>query len=159
IYPETNKLITVLVNGDTNIEPSESFALNLFSPTNATLARTQAIGAILNDDGCGLQTNYVTSQLILNALGPTVMTMAFDGTSYWEASGGSPSGTRLARYDLGGTLMNTYAPGLDFRSVFADVAGNLYARAFNSPVIYRQTTPGVFSTYLTLSGGSLDSQA
>jgi uncharacterized repeat protein (TIGR01451 family) len=159
VYPETNKLITVLVNGDTNIEPSETFAIILSSPANATVARTQAIGSIINDDGCGLQTNYLASQIISNALPPTVMTMAFDGASYWDASGGTSSGTRLARYDLAGNLLNTYAPGLDFRSVFADASGNLYARAYGSSIIYRQTSPGVFSNYLTLSGGSLDSQS
>jgi uncharacterized repeat protein (TIGR01451 family) len=95
VYPETNKVITVLVNGDTNIEAGESFFVNLSGPVNANLIRTQAIGSILNDDGCGLQTNYPSSQSISNVLAPTVMTMAFDGASYWECAGGSGSGTRL----------------------------------------------------------------
>ena len=158
-YPQTNKLITVIVNGDTNVESSESFFVNLSGPLNASLARSQAIGTILNDDGCGLQTNYVSSQTISNALPTTVMTMAFDGTGYWGCSGGSTTGTRLARYDILGNLQATYSPGLDFRSVFTDAGGNLYARTFASPIIYRQTAPGVFSNYLTLASAALDVQA
>jgi uncharacterized repeat protein (TIGR01451 family) len=158
-YPETNKLITVLVNGDTNVEASESLFVNLSAPVNSSLARSQAIGTIVNDDGCGLQTNYISSQSISNVLSPTVMTMAFDGASYWACAGSPPSGTRLARYDILGNIQATYAPGLDFRSVFTDSAGNLYGRVYASSVIYRQTAPGVFSNYLTLASGPLDAQS
>lgn len=47
---ESNKIITVLVNGDTQIEPDETFLVVLSNPTNAALAVTQAVGTILNDD-------------------------------------------------------------------------------------------------------------
>ena len=55
--------------------------------------------------------------------------------------------------------MSTFAPGIDFRSVFTDNTGNVYARAYNSPTIYQQSAPGVFASVLTLTGGSLDSQS
>jgi uncharacterized repeat protein (TIGR01451 family) len=158
-YPETNKLITVIVKGDTNVEASESFFVNLSAPLNASLARSQAIGTIVNDDGCGLQTNYVSSQTIANVLSPTVMTMAFDGASYWACAGSPPTGIRLARYDILGNVQATYSPGLDFRSVFTDASGNLYGRTYASSIIYRQTTPGVFSNYLTLASGPLNAQS
>jgi hypothetical protein len=47
---ETVKTLTVTVNGDTVIEPDETFFVNLSSQANATLARTQGVGTILNDD-------------------------------------------------------------------------------------------------------------
>ncbi len=47
---ETRKTIGVVINGDTQVEPNETFVVNLSSPTNATLARTRATGTILNDD-------------------------------------------------------------------------------------------------------------
>ena len=47
---ETTKSITVLVTGDTVIEPDEAFFVNLSSPTNATIARRQGQGSILNHD-------------------------------------------------------------------------------------------------------------
>jgi hypothetical protein len=48
---DTTKTITVLVNGDTAIEPTERFFVNLSSPTNATISDNQGIGTIRNDDG------------------------------------------------------------------------------------------------------------
>src|SRR4030095_5412364 len=47
---QTNHPIAVLVNGDTKLEPDESFFVNLSGPVNATLADSQAVGNILNDD-------------------------------------------------------------------------------------------------------------
>ena len=43
--------ITVAVTGDTVMEANETFLLNLSGPSNATLARTQATGTIVNDEG------------------------------------------------------------------------------------------------------------
>jgi len=47
---ETSKTITVQVLRDTIAEASEAFTLRLSSPTNATLAKTSATGAIQDDD-------------------------------------------------------------------------------------------------------------
>jgi hypothetical protein len=47
---QTNKQITVLVNGDTNFEGNETFFVNLSMPVNATLQTAQGTGTILNDD-------------------------------------------------------------------------------------------------------------
>lgn len=47
---QTQKTVTVLVNGDTLNEVDEAFFVDLSSPTNATLARPRAMGTILNDD-------------------------------------------------------------------------------------------------------------
>src|SRR5207247_283772 len=42
--------ITVTVNGDTTVEPDETFVVNLSSPTNATITDAQGAGTIVNDD-------------------------------------------------------------------------------------------------------------
>src|SRR5439155_16791501 len=42
--------ITVPISGDTDIEPDETFFVNLFNSTNATIARAQAVGTIINND-------------------------------------------------------------------------------------------------------------
>ncbi len=47
---QTMGTITVLVNGDTNVEPNETFFVNLSSPSNATIADSQGLGTITNDD-------------------------------------------------------------------------------------------------------------
>jgi len=47
---QTTKTITVVVNGDTEPETNESFFVNLTSATNATIADSQGVGTIVNDD-------------------------------------------------------------------------------------------------------------
>jgi uncharacterized repeat protein (TIGR01451 family) len=47
---ETSKQISVLVSGDANFEQNESFFVNLSSTVNATIADSQGIGTINNDD-------------------------------------------------------------------------------------------------------------
>ena len=42
--------ITVNVNGDTTVEPNETFFVNISSPTNATIAGATGTGTIVNDD-------------------------------------------------------------------------------------------------------------
>ena len=46
----TSGTINVTINGDTTVEPNETFFVNLSSPTNATIAVAQGTGTILNDD-------------------------------------------------------------------------------------------------------------
>jgi len=52
---ETTKTFSVTINNDTVAEPTESFFVNLSSSVNATIARSQGIGTILDDDGFKLQ--------------------------------------------------------------------------------------------------------
>jgi hypothetical protein len=47
---ETRKTITVSVKGDTAVESNETFLVKLSGATNATIARAQATGTIINDD-------------------------------------------------------------------------------------------------------------
>jgi len=49
--PGTTTLpVTVLVNGDTGVEPNETFFVNLTTPVNATILDNQGLGTIQNDD-------------------------------------------------------------------------------------------------------------
>lgn len=47
----TSQSLTVVVSGDTDPEPDETFTVTLFAPSNATLGKSTATGTILNDDG------------------------------------------------------------------------------------------------------------
>jgi subtilisin-like proprotein convertase family protein len=47
----TSQQISITVNGDTKVESSETFTVNLSSPSGATIANNQATGTITNDDG------------------------------------------------------------------------------------------------------------
>jgi hypothetical protein len=46
----TTQTISVLVNGDFVIEPTETFFVNLSGASNAAIADTQGVGTIVNDD-------------------------------------------------------------------------------------------------------------
>ena len=46
----TTQTISVLVNGDFVIEPDETFFVNLSGASNATIADSQGVGTIVNDD-------------------------------------------------------------------------------------------------------------
>lgn len=48
---ETQKQITVLLNGDTTAEANETFSVALSAATNATIQTSTAVGTIQNDDG------------------------------------------------------------------------------------------------------------
>jgi len=47
---ETVKTVTVLINGDTQVEPNETLFVNLSNPGNATIQTGHGIGTILDDD-------------------------------------------------------------------------------------------------------------
>jgi hemoglobin-like flavoprotein len=47
---ETTKSFSVMVNGDAQDEPTETFVVNLSNPSNATIAKGQSTGTIVNDD-------------------------------------------------------------------------------------------------------------
>ena len=47
---DTSEVISVQVNGDTTVELDETFTVQLFNPTNATILDSQGDGTILNDD-------------------------------------------------------------------------------------------------------------
>jgi glucose/arabinose dehydrogenase len=49
----TSLTIPVTVNGDTTVEPNETFYVNLSSPVNASIVKGQGVGTITNDDGTG----------------------------------------------------------------------------------------------------------
>jgi large repetitive protein len=47
---QTARTVAVKINGETLVEPDETFALNLSNPTNVTIGDGEALGTILNDD-------------------------------------------------------------------------------------------------------------
>lgn len=104
--------------------------------------------------------SYNASKTFPDALGGATMTLTWDGTNFWSSSGNNTFGARYAQYSAAGGLINTYSPGIDFRSVFTKGGvAPVYAREYASPVIRVQTAPGVFTNDVTLSGGILDAQS
>ena len=51
---DLTKTISVTINGDTTVEPDETFFVNLLSATNGgTIVKSQGLGTITNDDTAG----------------------------------------------------------------------------------------------------------
>jgi len=92
--------------------------------------------------------------------GPTTTGLAWDGSNYYAAYGGFSS-SPINKYDAAGNLLASTSPtpGIDFRSVFTNVANEVFARGYSSNTIYRQTSFGNFTSVATLTGGSLDAQS
>jgi hypothetical protein len=89
------------------------------------------------------------SATLTPAIGITIgVSVAWDGTNFWFASGGDSGGNRLVRTDAAFGSAASFAPGKDFRSVFTkgDGTSTLFASEFGSTLISRQTSPGVFGT-------------
>ncbi len=92
---DLSKPFTVLVNGDTDSELDETFAVGISSVNTAPIARGQVIGTIVNDDRVPGDTDYdidgdnlieVSSLAQLNAMG-------------WDLAGnGAPAGNNEADY-------------------------------------------------------------
>ncbi len=67
----TTQSLPVTVNGDTAIEPTETFLVNLSGATNATIADAQGVGTIDNDDGSPATSFYtVTPCRVLDTRDP-----------------------------------------------------------------------------------------
>ncbi len=68
---EQTKTVTVLVNGDTTVEPDETFFVNLSNPTNATIADNQGQGTITNDDLPPF-TSSLSDPFVCNGIGSSI---------------------------------------------------------------------------------------
>ncbi|HLL73310.1 MAG TPA: Calx-beta domain-containing protein [Pyrinomonadaceae bacterium] len=66
---QTEYLFNVMVNGDTNVEPNETFFVNITNVSGATVADGQGTGTILNDDGAPTVGQIIISEFRLRGAG------------------------------------------------------------------------------------------
>ncbi len=84
---ETSKQVKVKVTRDRTTEGDETFTLNLFNPSNATLGDDSAIGTIINDDSSGTRSSKTkANQDALSGLADTQPMMAEDRLLNFGAS-------------------------------------------------------------------------
>jgi len=57
----TSKTFSVTINGDTTVEPNETFFANVYSVNGATVADPTGVGTIVNDDGAALRIASVST--------------------------------------------------------------------------------------------------
>src|SRR5438552_2694057 len=117
---ETTSTITVQVNVDTTDEADETFFINLSNPANATIADSQGLGTIINDDlppavsfntaSSGGLENVTPANLAVSLSAPSGKTVSVD----YAVTGGTA--TVGVDYTLpGGTL--TFAPGVTSKNI------------------------------------------
>ncbi len=113
---ETSKAIVIGVNGDPEVEPDETFVVNLSNPANATFAKAKGVGTIVNDDNPAQPTVQFSQAAysIQEDLGYLTVTISRSGdisagasVDYETVDG---SATQKADFEYAaGTL--TFAPG------------------------------------------------
>ena len=127
---QTSKTISVTVNGDTTVEPNETFIVNLSSPSGATLADAQGQGTITNDDTAALPTLSINDVTVAEGNSGTTtasftVTLSAASTSTVTASYATADGTATAGSDYvarTGTL--TFTAGQTSRTISVTVNGD-----------------------------------
>ncbi|MFO7691393.1 MAG: Calx-beta domain-containing protein [Cryobacterium sp.] len=148
--------ITVLVNGDTDVEPNETFFVDLSSPMNATIAVGRGTGTILNDDSPTLTLAPANQSLLVGATGNltvsipapagaggVVVTLASDDTdvatvpaSVTIAAGASSAAFQVTAGATAGTAQIT-ATAAGYTAANANVTVSLrtLSIAVSSPIV------------------------
>ncbi len=123
--------ITIAVAGDTNIEPDETFAVDLTNAANATILDAQGTGTITNDDSAAVVPTISISDVSVaegdsgttNATFAVTLSAATTNTvtvDYTTANGTANAGSDYATN--GGTLV--FAPSVLTQSITIAVAGD-----------------------------------
>lgn len=125
----TSKLFAVTINGDTVIEPNESFTVNLSNATGADIADSQATGTITNDDVAATPTVSIADASVVEGNSGT-KTVTFTVSV-------SPTASGTVSYDIA-TSNGTAVAGSDYlasaltgQSVSAGSASNTFVVTIN----------------------------
>ncbi len=128
---ETSKTISVNVFGDTNVEPDETFLVNLSNPSGGVTTDGQGVGTIINDDqvtGPAFAIMDVTqAEGNAGATTPFTFTVTLSQalSSTATVNFATQNGTATAGSDYqatSGTL--TFAPGVTSQTVVVNVTGD-----------------------------------
>ena len=130
VFPAGSTVRTLLVPivADTTIESQETFQLTLSGPVNATLADSQGIGTIVNDDFPSLSIGDVSVTEGDSATANAVFTVSLSTPGYEDVTVAfaTSNGTAVSPQDYtstSGTL--TFPAGTTTRQISVPVAGDL----------------------------------
>jgi hypothetical protein len=128
---QTQKTVTVQINGDTVYEPDETLLFNLSSPTGATLGRGQAVGKILNDDAApvvpvaSISDVTVTEGNSGSKVATFTLTLSQPTTQTVTVAYATSNGTATAGSDyqaISGSV--TFAPGITAQTISVTIFGD-----------------------------------
>src|SRR5262249_9298180 len=94
----TSQTITIVGNGDTTYEGDETFAVSLSGATNATIAKSQGVGTILDDDNLQISNPTVvetdSGAFAINFTVSLTAALPYDaGVDYATANGTGTAGS------------------------------------------------------------------
>jgi hypothetical protein len=127
---DLSKAISVTINGDTTVEPDETFFVNLLSATNGgAIVKSQGVGTITNDDsaaGVGnISINDVTITEGNSGTKAATFTVSHTGTAAFSVGYATANGTATAGSDYvatAGTL--SFAAGQATQTVSVTINGD-----------------------------------
>jgi hypothetical protein len=127
----TSRPVTVTVNGDTTVEPNETFTVNLSSPSGATLADAQGVGTIVNDDvACtAVQVSIADRGTTEGNSGPKLLTFPVTlnraSTCTVHVAYATANGTAIAGSDYDASVGGvSFAPGVTSQTVTVAFLGD-----------------------------------
>ncbi len=134
---QTNQLISINVNGDADIEETETFAVTLSNPVGSTLGVTTAVGIIRNDDAPSVPTFSIGPATINKAEGNsgiTTFTFAVTrgvvttgiSTVQWDVtgSGSNPANAQDFSGDVFPSGSLTFSAGITTQNINVNVKGD-----------------------------------
>ena len=150
--------VTVNVNGDSTVEPDETFLVTLSAPTNATINNAQGTGTIVNDDAAvvvpTLSINNVSQNEGNSGVTPFVFSVSLSVASaatvtvnYATSDGSATAGSDYN--PASGTL--TFAPGVLTQTVTVNVIGDTVIEATETFVV---TLSAPANATLAAAGGT-----
>jgi chitinase len=148
------------------VEPTETFTMNLSAPTNATLARAQGIGTILDrPPGPGLPTLSASDVTVTegdSGTSPATFTVRLSAASTTPVtvSYATADGTALAGSDYvatSGTL--TFAPGVTSQSVTVPIIGDRVAEPTETFRLVFSNSVGATLSTVQATGTILDNDS
>ena len=111
---ETSKSVSVVVNGDVKVEADEVFYVNLSTPVGGTIADSQGIGTIVNDDIAAVVLQAESATLTNTAVAKAYTGYTGTGYAAFKATAANGDGVAWsANVPIGGTrtLQFRYANG------------------------------------------------
>ncbi|WP_293395863.1 Calx-beta domain-containing protein, partial [Nevskia sp.] len=126
---ELSKTINVTVNGDTTVEPTETFFVNLSNPSGATLGDSQGQGSIVNDDTSApaLSVNDVSTTEGNSGVKNLTFTISLSpaATGAVTVTAATANGTASSGSDFnGGSLTVSFAAGETAKTVSLGIRGD-----------------------------------
>lgn len=155
--------IDVVINGDTNVEPNETFVINLSSPTNASLSDAQGVGTIVTDEAPPSPTITTPASVAPGATITAQLTNGPGNTTDWMGlfAVGAADGSAIQWQYLNGTQTqpSTGISNATLQFTAPSTTGNYEVRLYGKGFARLATSPTITVTTGSSSSASITAPA